>query len=452
MKKFVIVFLLLIVVQMINAQSNEELFNVLKERVEVAKVNQSIVVAEIDEKGTKFTSFGKTDQGSTNSNENTVFEIGSITKAFTGILLAEALKRGEVNLDDPISKHLPSTVKIPTRNNKEITLLDLATHTSGLPRLPSNFAPKDFQNPYADYTVQNMYDFLSSYELPRDIGEKYEYSNLGMGLLGHILSLKAKTNYENLVKTRILLPLELFDTTITLTPNQKERLAQGFDISGEKTPLWDLSTFAGSGALRSTAKDLAKFVKYLLNLEKSSLNDVFNESENVRFTVDPKTKLGLGWHILQSKPEQEIIWHNGGTGGFSSFLAFNKTEKRGVVVLSNSAQDADDIGLNILDKSNPLKKFNPDFAVEEKLLEEYSGRYELAPNVVFNISTEDGKLYAQITNQQRFRVFAESANKFYYKVVQAKLTFNRGADGTIESLTLIQNGEHIAKRLNNQLK
>lgn len=450
MNKLLVVFSLLMLFQMINAQSSDDaLLSVLKERVGIGKVNQSIVIAIIDEKETKFTSFGKTNQNvdSPDSDENTVFEIGSITKAFTGILLAEAVKRGEVKLNDSVSKHLPSTIKVPSRNGKEITLLDLATHTSGLPRLPSNFAPKDYLNPYADYTVQNMYDFLSNYELPRDIGKEYEYSNLGMGLLGYILSLKAGTTYENLIKTRILLPLELFDTTITLFPAQKTRIAQGFDINGEKTPLWDLGTLAGSGALRSTAKDMAKFVKYLLDLEKSSLLEVFNESEKTQFTVNPQTKIGLGWHILQQNPDKEIIWHNGGTGGFSSFLAFSKTEKRGVVVLSNSAENIDDIGLYILDSSNPLKKFKPDFAVSETLLEEYSGKYELAPNVVFTISTEEGKLYAQITNQQRFRIFAEAENKFYYKVVTAKLTFNRDADGKIESLTLTQNGEHIAKRI-----
>ena len=107
-------------------------------------------------------------------------------------MLAEAVKRGEVKLDDPVSKFLPSTVKTPTRGGREITLLDLATHTSALPRLPANFAPKDNQNPYADYTVEQMYDFLSKFAPTRDTGAQYEYSNLGMGLLGHILSLRAE--------------------------------------------------------------------------------------------------------------------------------------------------------------------------------------------------------------------------------------------------------------------
>src|SRR5208283_4407870 len=115
---------------------------------------------------------------------DTVFEIGSITKVFTALLLADMAQRGEVALTDPVSKYLPKGVKMPGRNGHAIMLQDLATHTSGLPRLPSNMKPKDFMNPYADYTPELLYQFLSSYELPRDPGSKWEYSNLGAGLLG----------------------------------------------------------------------------------------------------------------------------------------------------------------------------------------------------------------------------------------------------------------------------
>ena len=449
MKALFISILFLFIFQTVNAQTNDEILQTLRERVEIGKTNQSIVVATIDEKGTKFTSLGQISQkpNAENADENTVFEIGSITKVFTGTLLAEAVKRGEVKLDDPISKYLPAAVKVPTRNGKEITLIDLATHTSGLPRLPSNFAPKDSQNPYADYTVEQMYDFLSKYELPRDIGSKAEYSNFGMGLLGHILSRRAGISYENLVKTRILLPLGLNDTTITLYPAQKNRMAQGHDINGEENSLWDLPTLAGAGALRSTAKDMAKFAAYNLGLEKSGLLDVFNNAHQPQRDFSQQMKIGLAWLTLQSKPDKEIVWHNGGTGGFVSFIGFIKSEKRAVVILSNTAQSVDDIGMHLLDATSPLRKIKPYVAVGENLLDEYAGNYEFANKAVFTITTEDGKLYAQLANQARLRVFAESENKFYYKVVNAKLTFNRGADGKIESLTLTQNGEQIAKRI-----
>src|SRR5262249_16319019 len=156
----------------------------------------------------------------TASNQNTVFEIGSITKVFTGILLAEAVKRGEVKLEDPISKYLPKYVTTPKYNGKEITLLNLIWHTSGLPMKPNNLHSSNLKSPYADYSVKQMYEFLAKYQLTRDPPSqfdysKFEYSNLGVGLLGHILSLRAKTTYENLIKTRVLQPLGMHDTTIT---------------------------------------------------------------------------------------------------------------------------------------------------------------------------------------------------------------------------------------------
>lgn len=432
----------------IKAQSDRQIADVLRERVEIGRTNQSVVVAVIDEKGTRFFSDGKTGDaaGAKNSDENTVFEIGSATKVFTGTLLAEAVRRGEVKLDDPISKFLPKTVKTPTRSGKEITLLDLATHTSALPRLPGNFAPKDDQNPYADYTVEQMYEFLSKYELPRDIGASYEYSNFGVGLLGHILSLRAKMSYEDLVKTRILKPLGMNDTSITLSPALKARTARGFDGNGEATAFWDMPTLAGAGGLRSTAKDLAKFVAANLNLTKTNLADVFAAARKPQREAGAKMKIGLNWHILAGSAG-EIIWHNGGTGGFYSFIGFVPAQKRGIVVLTNSAESIDDIGFHFLDAQIPLKKFKPFVAVSEKILDEYVGEYELAPNVIFTISRKADKLFAQLSGQQTWRVYADSEKDFYYKIVNAQLTFNRGANGKIESLTLHQNGDKIARKI-----
>ena len=431
-----------------DAQAEKQMAEVLRERVEIGKTNQSVVVGIIDEKGTRFTSYGKTDNNAAakDSDENTVFEIGSATKVFTGTLLAEAVRRGEVGLSDPISKYLPKTVKTPTRGGKEITLLDLATQSSGLPRLPGNFAPKNPQNPYADYTIEQMYDFLSKYDLPRDIGASYEYSNFGTGLLGHILSLRAKMSYEDLVKTRILKPLEMNDTTVTLSPALKARTARGFDENGDATALWDMPTLVGAGGLRSTAKDLAKFVRANLNLTKTNLADAFTAARKPQREAGANMKIGLNWHILAGSAG-EIIWHNGGTGGFHSFIGFAPAQKRGIVVLTNSTESIDDIGFNFLDAQIPLKKVKPFVAVSEKVLDEYVGSYELAPNVVFTITRHSNKLFAQLTGQQTLRVYADSEKDFYYKVVNAQLTFNRGADGKVESLTLHQNGDQIARKI-----
>src|SRR5204863_10176282 len=154
-----------------------------------------------------------------------VFAIGSITEVFPASRLGGMASRGEVRLDAPVAKYLPSSAHIPSRNGRQITLLDLVTQSSGLPRMPSNFTPRDSMNPYADYSVQQLYAFLSGYQLTRDIGATYEYSNLGVGLLGHALALKAEMSYEQLVTRRILAPLALTETAITLTPAMRARLA-----------------------------------------------------------------------------------------------------------------------------------------------------------------------------------------------------------------------------------
>ncbi len=206
MKKVLLLFILLVLPNFVFGQ---DINKILEERLKSEPVGSAISVAVVDEKGTKFYSVGNVSKlpNAKAIDKNTVFEIGSITKVFTGILLAEAIKRSEVKPDDPVSKYLPATIKPLKYNDKEITLLDLATHGSALPSLPDDFDSKDPLNPYADYTVEQLYAFLGRYKLTREIGSKFEYSNLAVGLLGHILALQAKMSYEDLVKTRILKPL-----------------------------------------------------------------------------------------------------------------------------------------------------------------------------------------------------------------------------------------------------
>ncbi len=433
----------------IQAQTDKEIADTLRERIEIGKTVHGIAVAVIDAKGTRFINYGKRNNtaDAKKIDAETLFEIGSITKAFTGILLALAVERGEVRLDDPISKYLPNSVKTPLRNGKEITLLDLATHSSGLSRMPTNFEVKNVNNPYADYTVEQMYEFLSTYELKRDIGSQYEYSNVGMGLLGHILSLRARTSYEDLVKTRILKPLKMNDTTMTLSDNLRAKMSQGFDDGGEPVSNWDLPTLAGAGALRSNTKDMAKFLAANMGLVKSKISSALAESHKFQRNAGGNTmKIGLGWHILPTA-EGEIIWHNGGTGGFRTFAGFLAGKKKAIVVLCNTSDSPDDVGLHYLDPSKPLKKIRTFIFVSEQVLDEYVGEYELAPKVIFTITRSKEKLFAQLTGQQRFRVFPETENKFYLNVVPAQLTFNRKAEGKIESLTLTQNGEQTARKI-----
>jgi CubicO group peptidase (beta-lactamase class C family) len=277
-----------------------------------------------------------------------VFEIGSITKVFTAILLAEMAERDQLRLNDPLDRHLPDSVNVPSRNGRAITLEQLAAHTSGLPRLPGNMRITDMADPYADYSVAQMYAFLNAYELARDPGEKSEYSNFGAGVLGHALALRADTSYEALVNARILTPLAMSSTAIALSADMRARLARGHNANGDVVANWHLPALAGAGALRSTVDDMLKFLAANIDPDTSTtLGRAMAVTQIVRAPVADNLRIGLGWHMLQ-RGSRTIIWHNGGTGGYRSFIGFDPERDVGVVVLSNTNISVDDLGVTLL--------------------------------------------------------------------------------------------------------
>ncbi len=432
--------------------TDAEVKSILQDRIERAKKSVGIVVGLVDEKGTRVITYGKPSQDSKQTLDgNSVFEIGSVTKVFTATLLADMVERGEVSLSDPISKYLPKAVKPPTRDGKEITLIDLATQTSGLPRLPTNFKPKDPKNPYADYSVDQMYEFLSGYTLTRGIGEKYEYSNLGVGLLGHVLALRAGTDYETLVRKRISGPLKMTDTKITLTPALSARLATGHGPLLKPVANWDLPTLAGAGALRSTVNDMLKFVAANLGFKKSPLLAAMQKAHQFqRDTGIADLSIGLGWHILK-KFDTELVWHNGGTGGYHSFIGFDKQNRKGIVVLSNSTNDIDDIGRHLLLSKYPLAKVEPlrehkAIQLDPKVFDAYAGEYQLAPGFSIVFSREGNKFFGQPTGQGKLEIFPESETDFFLIDVDAQFTFVKDDKGQVTQVILHQNGRDQTAR------
>lgn len=428
--------------------SDQDIRAILADRIDAQHQGVGIVVGVVEPNGRRVVSYGTFDGDDRKVDGNTLFEIGSATKVFTSLLLANAVARGEVALDDPVSKYLPETVKVPERANRKITLADLATHTSGLPRLPTNLAPKDPSNPYADYTVAQLYAFLSSYDLPRDIGSKYEYSNLGAGLLGHVLARRAGTDYETLVRTRIAGPLSMKSTIVKLDDASKQRLAPGHDAQGRRVSNWDLPTLAGAGVLRSTADDLLTFISANLGLTKSSLAPAMASMLKTRRpTGTPGLEIALGWHVA-TKGDFEIVWHNGGTGGYRSYIAFDPRRHTGVVVLANMFTDrgVDDIGRHLLEPSFPLvaaPKARKEIAVDAKVLNGLTGRYELAPGFVLTVTREGNRLMTQATGQGKVEVFAESPREFFLKVTDAQLTFQTDEGGRATGLVLHQGGRNV---------
>lgn len=429
--------------------SDADIRQILVDRIDIQHQSVGIVVGIIGPEGRRIVSYGHLEKGDSRPlNGDTIFEIGSATKVFTSLLLSDMVQRGEVSLDDPVAKYLPIGVKMPERNGHAITLVDLSTHTSGLPRLPTNFMPKDPANPYADYSVEQLYQFLSSYQLTRDIGSQYEYSNLGGGLLGHVLALRAGMTYEALVKSRIGDPLDMNSTRITLSPEMTARFAAGHNQALETVKNWDLPTLAGAGALRSTANDLLTFLAANLGYTKSTLSRAMAAMLSVRRpTGQPGLEIALGWHIWTTSGK-EIIWHNGGTGGYRSFIGFERKTRIGVVVLSNAFTTAgvDDIGRHLLDAGFPLMKppkEHKEIKVDPKLFDSYVGSYELAPNFVLAVTRDGDHLFAQATGQPKFEIFPEGEKDYFLKVVDAQITFVTDGSGRATELILHQNGRDL---------
>jgi D-alanyl-D-alanine-carboxypeptidase/D-alanyl-D-alanine-endopeptidase len=375
---------------------------------------------------------------------DTVFEIGSMTKVFTSLLLADAVGRGDVALDDPVAKFLPATVRMPERGGRSITLVDLATHTSGLPRLPSNLKPADPENPYADYSVAQLYQFLSSAELTRDIGAEYEYSNLGGGLLGHVLALREKQSYEALVRARVTEPLGMPSTVVALSPELRARLATGHDAGLRAVENWDLPTLAGGRRAALHSRRSVDFPRRCQRTSEHSARTGVPAHAERAAAGQGKLSIALGWHVL-STGDREIVWHNGGTGGYRTFMSYDPKTQRAVVVLSNlnSVAGVDDIGLHLLDPALPLTprpKAHSEVALDPAVFDRYVGDYELGPQAVLSIRRQGNQFFAQLSGQPQVQIFAESEREFFLRVVDAQLSFEVGSDGQVAALVLHQGG------------
>ena len=428
---------------------------IIRQRVE-EKRSTGIVVGMVEPNGkTRIVAYGDPGPGQLPLDGNSVFEIGSISKVFTSTVLAELVQEGKVRLDDPVQKYLPASVKLPTRNGKQITLEHLSVQNSGLPRMPDNFHPADMSNPYADYSVAQLYDFLSGYQLTRDPGATFEYSNLGVGLLGHVLALREGKSYEEMERERVWQPLAMTNTAITLTPWMKQHLALGHDERGGVVANWDIPTLAGAGAIRSTTIDMLKFIDANLHPERGALQKAMDFAHQARgFAGAPTMTIGLNW-IIRHVGSDSILWHNGGTGGYRTFAGFDPAHRTGVVVMTNTAgAGADDIGMHLLNPTVPLapkpapKQHGPIVTVSANVLQSYVGTYELQPNFLLEVTVNGGALYIHPTDQPTFRLTPTAETEFYLTEVDADVTFVRDPQGKVTLLVLHQNGQNMpAKRV-----
>jgi CubicO group peptidase (beta-lactamase class C family) len=426
------------------AAPDEDISALLKERVDVGRESTGLVAVVLDGGRRIDAAYGRSDAADNRAlDADTVFEIGSITKVFTALLLADMIVRGEVAADDPVAKFLPDIVKVPYFESTPITLLDLATYNSGLPRMPSNFKPRNAANPYADYSVEQLYDFVSNYKLRFRPGTHYEYANLGFGLLGHALALRAGMSYEELVISRICAPLGMESTRIALSSSMQVRLARGHNASLEPVANWDIPTLAGAGALRSTANDLFKFLEMSMGISNTPLAAAMKMTLGERHPTErPRVEVALGW-FLSTSYRDEIAWKDGGTGGYATFIGFSTKSRRASILLSNAADYGPNLklGVHLVNSAYAPGKLRRAVAVDPQILAAYAGRYELDPNFALTVRAEGNRLFVQGTGQSEIEAFAESETDFFARVVDAQITFDRPDNGTAQSLTLHQGGK-----------
>jgi CubicO group peptidase (beta-lactamase class C family) len=423
--------------------SNDDIRKLLAERVGDNGVG--MVVGVIEPAGRRIVTYGRSDADNGRALDgDTVFEIGSLTKTFTTLVFADMVRRGEVQLEDSASNYLPAGVRMPARG-RPITLLDLATHRSGLPSMPNNVPLQGQPNPIEAYTVDQLYSFLSGYTLERAPGEKWAYSNLGVALLGRLLARQAGVEYEELVTQRVLKPLRMSSTSITLTPAQSARLAPGHDRYLRRVASWEMRAMPGSGSLRSTANDMLRLIAAQLGYRDTPLSPAMAYQRTVRITENETQR--LGWFATK-RGDEEIFAHEGGKAGYRSAVAFNLRTRTGIVVLANARTDdrPDPIALHLLTgavllPAPPAPPQVKTATLDRKLLDRYAGRYELRPGRILTVVRYDDHLLIDANGDGGMEFVPVSERDFFMSSGKDEITFESGADGRVTGLLLYGDGK-----------
>jgi serine-type D-Ala-D-Ala carboxypeptidase/endopeptidase len=434
-----IVFALTGAVSLAQTAPEETLRAAMVNRVDVGRNGIGLIAGISTPEGRRYVAYGHTSKTGGTPRPDTMFEIGSITKVFTSLLLADMMERGEVKLEDPVAMYLPKGVAVPSRNDKPITLADLGTHSSGLPRDADNLDLTSL-NPFASYGPAKLYEFLARYKLPRDPGEKFGYSNVGASLLGHAVTLRAGKSYEELLQTRVLEPLGMRDTTITLSDIQMQRIADGHDGGLDRVPLWDVDALIGAGSIRSTAADMLTFAEAWMRTKEHPLNGAMERMLAVeRPGSAPSMKMHLGW----ARTSNGMLFHNGRRGGFTAAIAIRPATRTAAIVFSNTVEGVDDLAFHAVNPAQRTRQFPParvQVTLAESMLDSHTGVYEFTPEISLSVTREGKRMFGQVTGQPRFEIFAEREGHFFVRAVDAQITFEKDGDAAVTALLLHQNG------------
>lgn len=434
----------------ISLPTDAEIHQLLAARVQALAGQQDgigIVVGIVGPQGRRVISFGHFDQNDSRLvNGDTDFEIGSITKVFTALLLADMVQRHEVALDDPVAKYLPPGAKIPQLHGRSITLVDLATHTSGLPFMPAESpAPNGFDNPKDPGAP--FYRFLAHYNPTHDTG--WDYSNLGYWLLSQALASRAGMDYDSLLRTRVLVPLNLTHTAITPSPKIKANLAVGHNAVLQPAQPFasappPYGSMAAAGGLISSVNDLLTFLSATMGYEQSPLTPAMAAMLNTRRPIgEPGEEQALGWRI-SGTGDDALIFHDGATWGYASDMAWDPRNRVGVVVLSNQLEDVNDIAHHLLRPEFPLAKPVPmirrtEIKLDPALLDTYAGRYEAPGGGAFDVARNGESLTIQFPDDwglPQLQLHPDATADFFSSELLLRVRFQTGPDGHVTGLLL----------------
>lgn len=421
-----------------------EIRRILADRIDVQHQSLGIVVGVVTPAGRRVVSYGKISDTDTRPvTGDSVFEIGSVTKVFTAWLLADMVRRGEVHLADPIARYLPDGLTVKSANNgKTITLGDLATHTARLPFWPSNVAATGGLNHgLARYTESQLFEFVSTFDVPPDVGTRWAYSNADAGLLGILLGRRAGSTYDALLATRITAPLKMTRTAVTVTSEMMPRLVTGHDATLKVAPRWTVPAMAAGGSLHSSIDDLLTFMT-ALGETRSPIATVLPVMLETRRS-GPGFQQALGWMVIGKTPDDELLFHDGQTLGFASSIAYDPRTRTGVVVLSNAAAGVGDIARHVLRPSLPLAKpagpapIKTEVRIDAKVFDRYAGRYEPGPGTTFTLSREGDALMLELPGLPKMRLRPESELEFFVaENTRISVSFETNAAGEVMRMVL----------------
>ena len=414
------------------AISSDDVHAALEQRFKGDRTGACVAAGVIDD-GTVATAYYCANANSQRPyDEHTAFEIGSVTKTMTAALLAEFIGRGEVALDDPIAKLLPPGTSVPSFNGHDITIGEIVTHTSSLPAIPPQYHAPDINNPYAHASERDLLDALAATQLTREPGSKWEYSNFAMIVLSYALAKRSGKDYETLLRERLLVPLGMNDTYVANRP-APIHLAQGHLSTGAPAIPWDFHPdMAGVGGVRATLPDMLRYLEGELGTRDSAITPALARTQELVASVDGH-RMGMNWNLSMVNGHTRIF-HEGGTGGYSSFAGFDRTAKRAVVLLSDTALTSlgglGSLGFYLLDPAAPAGTPRLVAAADSKLIDALVGKYRLQGGLGMELRHKDSGLTIQADGQPEFEMGYDSSGDFYPLKFDALLRPKRKADGT----------------------